>query len=112
MPIERLCKICGTRIKVYNTIQNKCRDCTLKNAKPIRQVGKETKLYNTWRDTVAIPYLTERYGYKCDHCKRSDVHLDVAHKKTRGARHDLKFNVMNVRFLCRDCHRKETDGKL
>lgn len=112
MPIQRICKLCGAKIKIFNTIQNKCRDCTYKTAKPIPKRGKEYSKYETWKKVMAIPYLTERYGYKCDICKKTNVPLDVAHKKTRGARHDLKYNVMNVRFLCRPCHRLETDGKI
>jgi DNA-directed RNA polymerase subunit RPC12/RpoP len=124
MPVLRMCKDCGRSIVVFNTAQTRCPNCQLarskakprkplpRSTKPIRKVGKETLKYNTWRDTIAIPYLTKRFGYKCFNCGRDDVKLDVDHIKTRGARHDLKFDVKNVRFACRDCHRKLTDGKL
>lgn len=112
MAIERLCKICGTRMLAYTTLQNKCRECVLTNAKPIPQRGRKARQYEVFRDKVAIPYLEKKYGRKCDHCKRENIPLDVAHKKTRGSRPDLKFDVHNLRFLCRPCHRLETDGKL
>lgn len=115
MAIERLCKDCGIKIKVWTTTQNRCFECTRKTAKPIQKRGKKTELYEKWRDLIAIPYLDNRYGRACAHCKvmpRAGGRHDVAHIKGRGAHAGLKMVVHNVRYLCRGCHRKETDGKL
>lgn len=117
MPVQRMCKDCGRSIIVWTSTQTRCAKCQKARSKanppkPIKKIGKETNKYNVWRDVVAKPYLTNKYGYICDHCKRNDVHLDVAHKKTRGAHHELKFDVKKVRYLGGNCHRKETDGKL
>lgn len=109
---KRTCKLCSASFTAYSTLQNKCRQCTYRTAKPIKKQGKEYAKYERWKKKVAIPYLDTYYGRKCDHCKKASDSLDVAHKLTRGARHDLKYSVTNVRYLCRECHRKETDGKL
>lgn len=110
MAVERLCKICGTRIRVYNTIQNKCRECTLKNAKPIPQRGKHAHLWATFRDKVAIPYLDKKYGHVCSKPGCSvTTNLDVDHIKKRGSNPDLRYDVKNLRYLCRPHHIEETD---
>lgn len=132
MPVQRMCKDCGRSIIVWSSVQTRCAKCQKarskakppkplqRSTKPIKKIGKETLKYNAWRDKVAKPYLDKKYGIKCDNCgayphQKDDgeyTRHDVAHKKTRGARHDLKFDVKNVRYLCRICHGKETDGKL
>lgn len=74
----------------------------------IRSFGKQSVEYMIWRDTVAIPYLIETYGYKCASCGKEE-HLDVDHIKGRGSHPELKMEVTNVQFLCRRCHRIKTD---
>ena len=109
MPAERLCKVCGTKIVVYNTIQNKCRSCTLKNAKPIPQQGKHARLWVTFRDKVAIPYLDKKYGHVCafEGCTATE-NLDVDHIKNRGSNPDLRYDVKNLQYLCRKHHQMKT----
>jgi len=82
-----------------------------RSIKPIKKKGKETLRYETWRDTIAKPYLDKRYGHICSakDCEIEDG-LEVDHIKTRGSRHDLKFDVKNVRYLCHIHHRIVTDG--
>src|ERR1043165_689942 len=108
--IERLCKSCHKNMKAYSTIQNKCPDCLKKTYKPIPKRGKATKVYEVWRDKIAIPYLTNRFGYVCSMqgCMVSS-NLDVDHIQKRGSHPGLKMDVHNVRFLCRQHHRKITD---
>lgn len=77
------------------------------NRKPIKQIGKKTLTYNKWRDTVAIPYLTSKYGYRCALCGATEA-LDVDHILKRGSHPELKMSLANIRYLCRDCHIKET----
>lgn len=122
--MERACKKCGEPFMAYNTIQNKCRQCTLKTAKPIAQRGDRTKLYEKWRDTIARPHLIRVHGNICQECKRparqyhdslgnlKEATLDVAHIVGRGRDASKKMDIKNVRLLCRPCHRLETDGKL
>lgn len=108
--ITRLCKICGKQIRIFNSMQNKCRDCLLKHAKPIPQRGKEARLWETFRDKVAIPYLDKKYGHVCSipGCGRTTA-LDVDHIKKRGSHPGLKYDVKNLRYLCRPHHIEETD---
>ena len=117
MPVQRMCKSCGRSIIVWSTVQTRCPKCQkarskAKPPKPIRKVGKETLKYNAWRDTIAKPYLDKHYGHICAvrDCPMTDG-LEVDHIKTRGARHDLKYDVKNVRYLCHIHHREVTDGK-
>lgn len=70
-------------------------------------------MWEVFRDKVAIPYLDKKYGHVCN--KKGctvDTNLDVDHIKTRGAHHELKFDVKNMQYLCRPHHREKTDGKL
>jgi predicted restriction endonuclease len=112
MPIKRLCKICGKSIIAYTTLQNKCRDCTIKNAKPIPQRGKHYKLWITFRDKVAKPYLDNKYGHVCSvkGCNET-TNLDVDHIKNRGSNPNLRYDVKNMQYLCRAHHRAKTDHK-
>jgi|SRR6185503_5812056 len=108
MPIANriLCTECGSKFH-YQTF------CPYKKKKPIPKIGKETELYNTFRDTIAKPYLDEKYGHICSvkECGMTE-RLEVDHVKTRGAHHELKFELKNLRYLCHDHHRLQTDGKL
>jgi len=115
-PINRMCKSCGRSIIIWNTAQTRCPACQKKRSKakppkPIKKIGKQTLDYNKWRDTVAKPYLTEKYSYICAvvGCY-VDEHLHVDHISTRGAHHELKKTLSNVRYLCFDHHRQITDG--
>lgn len=113
----RACKGCGTEIRVYNSTQNKCRDCSIKTAKPIAQKGKEGKKWDTFRDKVARPYLDKRDGIACHKCgvmpyrKPDGTHgrHDVEHQKKRGSHADAKYDVNHLIYLCRTCHIQETD---
>ncbi len=125
--MERTCKVkgCSNTFFAYNTIQNKCREHAIAAAKPIAQRGKKTIQYERWRDTIARPHLIRVYGNICQECKRKartyyneetgetkTENLDVAHIIGRGHDASMKMVITNVRLLCRDCHRLETDGKL
>lgn len=111
--IERLCKSCGKKIKTYSSLQNRCFDCTKRAYRPIAKKGRETRLYETFRDKVAKPYLDNKYGHICAvrGCEVTEG-LEVDHKKTRGAHHELKFDVKNLQYLCFTHHRLKTDGKM
>ncbi len=56
--MKNLCKICDSPYH-YQTF------CPRKKKKPIKKRGKQTIDYEKWRDTVAKPYLTSKYGYVC-----------------------------------------------
>jgi hypothetical protein len=109
-PVVRKCKGCGTAITVYNTIQNRCRSCTIARAKPIPQQGKQARLWATFRDEVARPFLDKNFGCVCSRegCTVT-TNLDVDHIQKRGSHPELKFEVSNLRYLCRTHHIEETD---
>ncbi len=92
------CKYCG--LTTHYPYQ-----CRLNPKKPkrIRRYGKKTIAYNEWRDTIARPYLIEKYGNKCAMCGET-WRLDVDHIQKRGSHPELKMNLENVRLLCRPCH--------
>jgi hypothetical protein len=107
VPIDRiLCTNCGSKYH-YQTF------CPYKKKKAISQRGKQTLLYEAFRDTVAKPYLDNKYGHVCSYkgCTRTEG-LDVNHKKSRGAHAELKFELKNLEYLCREHHSLFTDGKL
>ena len=109
--IERLCKNCGTTFPQYNTLVTICGKCAYnrytKPKKPINKFGKRAQEYNEWRINVAIPYLNQKFGHKCNRCGRTS-NLDVDHIKTRGSRPDLKMELTNLQWLCRSCHIAKT----
>lgn len=118
MAVNRLCKDCNRSIIVWNTAQTRCAKCQLarsnaKPPKPISKRGKQTRLYETFRDKVAIPHLDKKYGHVCSvvGCDKTD-NLDVDHILTRGAHPELKFDVKNLRYVCRPHHRQITDGEI
>ncbi len=102
MPIEKLkkplCSNCGSEYH-YQTF------CPYKKNKAIKQRGKKTEIYETFRDKVAKPYLDKKYGHVCSFkgCTETE-NLDVDHIKTRGAHPELKMDVKNLRYLCRYHH--------
>lgn len=81
--------------------------------KPISQRGKEAKRWDLFRDKVAKPFLDNKFGHICNFEGCSETkNLDVDHIKTRGAHHELKYDVKNMQYLCRYHHSLKTDGKL
>jgi 5-methylcytosine-specific restriction endonuclease McrA len=106
MPKEVLCTNCGSNYH-YQTF------CPFKKRKPITQQGKHAKLWQTFRDKVAIPYLDKKYGHICSYKGCSvTTNLDVDHIKGRGSHPGLRYDVKNMQYLCREHHRMKTDGKL
>lgn len=98
--MTKFCLYCNKRAYSDYCVQHKSRT-------PIKQVGKRTELYNKWRDTVAKPYLNSTKGEKCELCNAT-TNLDVDHIQKRGSNPALKFELTNVRYLCRKCHYEET----
>lgn len=124
MGVQRLCKSCGRSIIIWNTAQTRCPKCQqarskAKPPKPIRKQGKHAQLWKTFRDQVARPYLDKKYGIKCADCgvlppTKDDgtfYRHDVDHIKSRGSSPDLRYDVKNLEYRCRSCHRRKTDGK-
>ena len=118
MPVNRMCKDCGRSIIVWSTVQTRCPKCQLarskaKPATPIKQQGKHARMWATFRDKVAKPYLDKKYGRICavKGCEESE-NLDVDHIKNRGSNPDLRYDVKNMQYLCRPHHSLKTDGKL
>lgn len=105
MAVKKLCANCGSQWH-YQTF------CPYKTRKPIPQRGKHAKLWETFRDKVAKPYLDKKYGHICNEkaCLVTDQ-LDVDHVKERGSNPGLRYDVKNVQYLCRPHHREKTDGK-
>lgn len=52
-------------------------------------------------------------GYHiCAFCQRWVINPDLDHLKTRGSRPDLKYELSNLRPVCRSCHIKRHNGTL
>jgi 5-methylcytosine-specific restriction endonuclease McrA len=98
-----VCKACGTNGH-YQTF------CPYKKRKPIPKRGKHAKKWETFRDTVAKPYLDAKYGRVCSKPGCSETtNLDVDHIKKRGSNPQLRYELTNLRYLCRPHHIEETD---
>lgn len=117
MAATHICATCGKQFVRYNTIQRLCGVCTLakskqnpaKPRKAIQQRGKHAKQWDTFRDKVAKPYLDNKYGRVCSvpNCNVTDP-LDVDHIKGRGSHPELRYDVNNLRYLCRPHHIERT----
>lgn len=98
------CEICNKRAYSNRCVAHKIR-------KPIPKIGKRTRAYMEWRDTVAKPYLDEKYGRVCS--ARGCVvktGLDVDHIVNRGSSPKLIMSLENVQYLCRPHHLEKTIG--
>lgn len=116
--LKRICSNCGSQYHYQTFCTYKRRESIAVNTplprqtKPISKHGKHAKLWVTFRDKVAIPYLDKKYGHVCaqDGCNESE-HLDVDHIKNRGSNPDKRYDIHNLQYLCRPHHRAKTDGK-
>lgn len=106
MPKEVICANCGSN-RHYKTF------CPWQKRKPIPQKGKHARLWQTFRDEVARPYLDKKYGRICSvkGCAETE-NLDVDHKQGRGSHPGLRYDVKNMQYMCRPHHIQKTDGKL
>ena len=125
------CIVCETVFKRYSTIQTRCRECTAiklqgkapkprtplkRSQKPIKQRGKAAKQWDIFRDKVARPYLDTKYGMQCTDCgvyppkKEYGTYYrhDVDHVVGKGSHPELKFDVTNLAYRCRNCHIAKT----
>lgn len=122
--MERECPRCGAKYMQYSTTQTLCGACYYARAtskppkqrkplrrsqKPIAQRGKQARKWETFRDKVAIPYLDKKYGHVCsvEGCTQTQ-NLDVDHIKPRGSHPELRYDVTNLRYLCRAHHIERT----
>ena len=104
MAKEVLCTSCGSNLH-YQTF------CPWKKRKPITQKGKDARMWETFRDQIARPYLDKRYGHVCAVLGCAETtNLDVDHIKPRGSNPSLRYDVKNMQYLCRPHHREKTDG--
>lgn len=99
------CVKCGNKAHSEYCFRHKPR-------KPIRQRGKAYMAWTTYRENVAKPYLDRTVGHTCACCGRGDRHLDVDHIINKGSRPDLKYDLNNMQYLCRPCHRAKTDRQV
>lgn len=106
MPKEIICTNCGSN-KHYQTF------CPYKKRKPISQRGKHAKIWQTFRNSIAAPYLDKKYGHVCSvrGCTETE-NLDMDHIKNRGSHPHLRYDVKNMQWLCRPHHQIKTEGKL
>ena len=80
-----------------------------RNRKPIRQHGKIANQWRAFREKVAVPFLDKKFGHVCSVAGcGATTGLDVDHIKPRGSHPELRFDVTNLRYLCRPHHIERT----
>lgn len=82
--------------------------------KRIKQRSAKEIEYQTWKETVARPYLIERDGNNCSCCKRpaaTNEKLDIEHTLGKGSHPELKRNLDNLTLMDRICHHYKTINK-
>lgn len=104
--MAKTCTVCGKRAYSDYCILHKPR-------KPIPPQSAKEIDYQEWKESVARPYLIDKYGNVCSCCGKDFgfVKLDIEHTLTKGSRPDLKRNLDNMTLMCRWCHSRKTDGK-
>lgn len=98
-----VCRVCHKRAYSDYCVRHKPR-------KPITQRGKQYKKYQSFKTLQAHPYLTEKYGRVCSVIGCMESEVDIDHIEERGSRPDLKYELTNLRYVCRPHHRLITDG--
>lgn len=74
-------------------------------------MGKEADRWTEFRDEIAIPYLDKMFGHICMCCGVGGK-LDVDHIIEKGGHPKLKYELDNLRYLCRfPCHANKTAKK-
>lgn len=102
-----LCSICkGAHYKTF---------CLRAPKKPIkvnkrpRRVSDKQAEYNEWRESVARPYLIDKYGDACSCCGQVHYPHDIDEIKGRGSHPGLKRDLNNMQLLGRfPCHHLKT----
>ena len=67
--------------------------------------GNATLIYESWKHTIAIPYLEATFPHTCALGCGETNQLDVGHILPRSTRPDLKMELTNVRWECRSSNR-------
>lgn len=78
--------------------------------KPRIQITKKGKEYLRWekfRKDTAIPYLDNTFGHACRCCGVGGA-LDIDHIHGKGSHPQLKYQLSNLQYLCRNCHHNKT----
>jgi 5-methylcytosine-specific restriction endonuclease McrA len=89
---------------------------SMKQRKPIKQVGKVQRQDAIFRDKVVRPYLEKNFGIACAECGVMPPMLDsgefsrhaIDHIKGKGPHPELRFVITNFQFLCVPCHQAKT----
>jgi hypothetical protein len=110
MPLEKQCKLCGARFVAYNTIQNKCRACTIETAKPlvtrkpIAKVGPKEKRWQKFRKGYLKGKKNHQGYYECPDGTWTK-NPDVDHTEKRSLRPDRVFDESNLEMMSPERHR-------
>lgn len=88
MPV---CLVCSKR--AYSAY------CTVH--KPRKPISRQGKHYNLWQKTRR-EFIKRNPNNICDVCGGKAT--DIDHIKTRGSRPDLRYELSNLRWICRNCH--------
>ena len=111
------CKDCGKVIQVYNTLNRRCKDCTIKNSTPIPKIGKKAREWADKRSEWVIEDKIDDTYWICEICGDriyNSSAVEYHHIKTRGAYPELRLKRDNCLRLCQLCHYNihNPDGKL
>jgi len=70
---------------------------------PINQAIRMSLEYKLWREAVF-----KKDNYTCVWCKKKGVYLNADHIKMFAFHLQLRFEVLNGRTLCENCHKWKT----
>lgn len=104
--MSHTCRQCGVRAYSDWCWQHKPRK-PIESKKRIQQRGKEYERWKEFRENVAIPYLDKTFGHTC-RCCGVGGQLDIDHIHNKGSRPELKYQLSNLQYLCRECHINKT----
>ena len=108
------CKDCGKVITVYNTLNRRCKDCTIKTYKPIAKIGKKATEWINKRSEWVKEDIVDNTYWVCEICgdkMYNSSAVEYHHIKTRGAYPELRLKRDNCIRLCTLCHYRAHNGE-
>lgn len=77
----------------------------------IRQIGKEGRKWLAFRKKFLKGKEEWDGRYLCSLCKIPTEFIEIDHIQKRSSHPELKYEVSNLRLICRRCHIEETKKK-
>lgn len=100
---EKLCIVCGTRMRTGLNKKTCSRACANKNRAGIKYTGRRLKDNAVTIRRLKIRLFAKR-GERCERCGYSKKEVLQVHHKDRNSKHN---SMTNLELICPNCHYEE-----